>query len=283
MHEPAPGAAEPRVTVIEPPRGLGAPDWREVWRLRGLLSMFLWRDMVVRYKQTMLGVFWIVLQPLMVTAIYSVFFGYIARIPTEGKPYPVYVLATIVLWQFFARTVSEAGTSVHAQQALIGKVYFPRVVLPISAALSSGVDFLINFAVGLLVISAMGYPPSPRVAAAPLFFLATAAFAVGLGFWLSALDALYRDVRYLLSSVLQVWYFATPILYPITAIPESWRWVFWLNPMVPLVQGFRWCVLDGVAPPDTLHLGLSVALIVAVFYSGAAFFHRVEHTIVDRV
>ena len=271
------------VTVIEPPRGLGTPDWNAVWRLRGLLSMFLWRDVVVRYKQTMLGVLWIVLQPLMVTAIYTMFFGYIARIPTEGKPYPVFVLTTIVLWQFFARTVSEASTSVHAQQALIGKVYFPRVVLPISAALSSAVDFVINFAVGLLAIWALGYPPPLRVAGALLFFLATGAFAVGLGFWLSALDALYRDVRYLLSFVLQVWYFATPILYPIAAIPEQWRWVFWLNPMVPLVLGFRWCVLDGVTPPDPLQLGLSGVVIAVVFYSGAVFFHRIEDTIVDRV
>jgi lipopolysaccharide transport system permease protein len=274
---------EPGVTVIEPARGFGTPDWTAVWRLRGLLSVFLWRDIAVRYKQTMLGVFWIVLQPLMVTAIYSVFFGYIARIPTEGKPYPVYVLATIVLWQFFARTLSEAGTSVHAQQALIGKVYFPRVVLPISAALSSAIDFLINFAVGLLVISAMGYPPPLRVAGALLFFVASGAFAIGLGFWLSALDALYRDVRYLLSFVLQVWYFATPILYPIAAIPEQWRWVFWLNPMVPLVLGFRWCVLEGVAPPDSLQLALSASVIALVFYSGSVFFHRIEHSIVDRV
>src|SRR5438309_1115656 len=129
----------PTVTVIEPPRGFGTPDWAALWRLRGLLAVFLWRDVVVRYKQTVLGVFWILLQPLMVTAIYSLFFGYIARIPSEGKPYAVYILATIVLWQFFARTVSEAGTSVHAQQSLIGKVYFPRVALPISAMLSSSV------------------------------------------------------------------------------------------------------------------------------------------------
>ena len=283
MIEPGHGTAKADVTVIEPPHGLGTPDWRAVWRLRGLLSMFLWRDVMVRYKQTLLGVFWIVLQPLMTTAIYSVFFGYIARIATEGKPYPVYVLATIVLWQFFVRTLSDASTSVHSQQSLIGKVYFPRVILPISVALSSAFDFLINFSVSLLIISAMGYPPPLRGAGALLFFVAAAVFAVGLGFWLSALDALYRDVRYLLSFVLQVWYFATPILYPISAIPERWHWVFWLNPMVPLVQGFRWCVLSDVTPPDSLQLLLTLAIIAIVFYSGSVFFHRVEHTIVDRV
>src|SRR5262249_40309284 len=146
------------------------------------------------------------------------------------------------------------GTSVHAQQSLIGKVYFPRVLLPVSAMLSSALDFVINFIVGILIISAMGYPPGAKILFAPIFFLLTALLGLGFGFWLSALDALYRDVRYLINLVLQAWYFATPILYPISAVPERWHWIFWLNPMVPLVSGFRWCVLDGVAPPDMTQL-----------------------------
>ncbi len=271
------------VTVIAPRRGWAALDLREIWQFRELLYMLAWRDIKVRYKQTAIGAAWAILQPLAAMIVFTVFLGRLAKLPSDGLPYPLFTYAGLLLWQFFARALSEASTSLVANERIVTKVYFPRVLLPASVVLAGLVDFLI--AAGLLVALMLyyGHAPGWAIAAAPLFVALAVFLALGVSFWLSALDVEFRDVRYTLPFLTQIWLFATPVVYPSSLVPEGWRAIYGLNPMVGVIEGFRWAVLGQTAPPDGAMLAVSAGVTAVLFVTGMAFFRRMERTFADRI
>jgi lipopolysaccharide transport system permease protein len=278
------GAATTRfVTEIKPRNGWISVDFAELWRYRTLLSIFVWRDLKVRYKQTMLGVVWLVLQPLAMTVVYSIFFGYIARVPSEGVPYPVFVLSGIVVWQFFSRAVNEGSTSLAAQQALIGKIYFPRLIAPLTSMAGAFVDFMIMFVVLLLAMAYFGALPTWRIAFMPFFLLGLGGFALAISLVLAGLDAIFRDVRYALGFVMQVWYFCSPVIYPVELVPERFQTLYLLNPTTPLVQGFRWSILNGPVMPPLWSIALSAVVTLVALLVGLAVFQRMERNVVDKI
>jgi lipopolysaccharide transport system permease protein len=269
--------------VVTARRGWQSIDLREIWGARSLLWLFIKRDLTVRYKQTIFGVLWVLLQPLSLTIVYSIFFGYIARIPSEGVPYPVFVLGGTILWQAFSRGMSDAGVSLVMQQGIIAKIYFPRPIIPLTPVISAFFDCAVML---LLLIGLMlfyGMRPHWTIIFAPAFALLAATLAYAIGLWLSALDAIYRDVRYALTFLIQFWYFATPVIYPVTIAPPRFRFLFALNPLTAPIEGFRWAVTGNTTPPDALTLALSLATTGVLLLGGLAFFRRIERSVVDRI
>jgi lipopolysaccharide transport system permease protein len=275
-------AEEPAVLVIQPSTGWTALDLAELWRYRELILFLAWRDIKVRYRQTVLGIAWAVLQPVFTMIIFSVFFGRLAGMPSDGLPYPIFVYCALLPWQLFAFSLTESSNSLVANQQLITKVYFPRLVIPVSVILASLLDFVIAFAV---LIGMMGYYhiiPTQALWTLPLFVLLAVSLALGVGLWLSALNVRYRDVRYTLPFLTQVWLFATPIAYPSSLVPEPWRVLYGINPMAGVVEGFRWALLNtGTAPGDMLTVSVVVTLVIVV--SGLYYFRRMERTFADTV
>src|SRR6059058_3527371 len=272
----------PTTIRIEPPRSLLELRLREVWAYRELLYFFVWRDVKIRYKQTAIGVLWVVLQPVLTMLAFTLFFGRLAKLPSEGLPYPVFYFAALVPWTYFSYALQMTTNVVVDNQRLITKVYFPRLILPISAALSGLVDFAIGF--GVLAIFTLAYGIRPTLAALWLPALLALAFftALGVGLWLSALNALYRDVRYVIPFLIQFWMFASPVAYPSSLVPVKWRWLYGLNPMAGVIDGFRWAITGrGQAPsPILLASGTAVAMVVL---GGLFFFNRMETAMADRV
>ena len=234
---------------IEPPRGLFELRVREVWAYRELLYFFVWRDVKVRYKQTVIGVAWVVLQPLLTMGIFTLFFGRLAKLPSNGLPYPVFYFAALVPWTYFSTALQNCTNVVVENQRVITKVYFPRLVLPISAVVSGLVDFAIGFVALLVVTAIYGITPTLAVLWLPVLLLLAVLTALGVGLWMSALNALYRDVRYVVPFLVQFWMFASPVAYPSSLVPQRWRWLYGLNPMAGVIDGFRWALTGhGVAP-----------------------------------
>jgi lipopolysaccharide transport system permease protein len=290
MRTPVPAATvtssfaddEARVVVIEPPRGWSTLGVRELWEYRELLYFLTWRDIKVRYKQTALGVAWAILQPLSTMLVFSLFFGRLAKIPSEGVPYPLFSFAALVPWTFFANGLTLAANSVVTSQTLVTKIYFPRLAIPIAGVLAGAVDFALAF---VLLLGLMLYygvtPPLQALWVVPLSVLALVS-TLGIGFWLAALNVQYRDVRYAVPFLIQLWLFATPIAYPSSLLSEPWRTVYALNPMVGIVEGFRWALLGTNTPPSGMLVVSSlVALLVAI--GGALYFRRMEQTFADVV
>ncbi len=267
---------------IEPPRGLFELRLREVWAYRELLYFFVWRDVKIRYKQTAIGILWVVLQPVLNMLVFTLFFGHLAKLPSDGLPYPVFYFAALVPWTYFAYALQMTTNVVVDNQRLITKVYFPRLILPISAALSGLVDFGIGFVV--LALFTVAYGIRPTLAALWLPALLALAFftALGVGLWLSALNALYRDVRYVTPFLMQFWLFACPVIYPSTVIPPRWRWLYGLNPMAGVIDGFRWAITGRGHAPGLLLL-VSSAAVALVVLGGLFFFNRMETAVADRV
>ena len=272
----------PRSVVVEAPKGLVSLNLRDLWAYRELLYTFVWRDLKVRYKQTILGVSWALLQPLLTMAIFTVIFGRIARISSDGLPYPIFAYCALVPWYYFANALSQSSLVLVSHQHMITKVYFPRLVLPLSAVFSGLVDFAINFLFLLLMMLYFGFPLTARIAWMPLFLLLAIATAAGTGFWLSALHVLYRDVRFLVPFFTQIWMFVSPIVYPTSLVPSEWRPFYGINPMAGVVEGFRWILL-GTAPPDRGMLLISSGMVVLLCLSGLYFFRHVERTMADRI
>lgn len=267
-----------RPTVITPG---GALRLRELWEYRELLYFLTWRDVKVRYKQTALGVAWAVLQPLLAMFVFSLFFGRLARMESDGLPYPLFNLAGLVPWTFFVFGLSESANSLVASRPLLTKVYFPRLAIPLATVLAGLVDFSIAFVLLLVVTAWYGVAPGPEaVAVLPLVLLAFTT-AAGVGMWFAALNVRYRDVRYVLPFVTQLWLFATPIVYPSSLVPEAWRPAYALNPMVGVVDGFRWALLGAEPPGATLAISAGAALLVAA--GGLWYFRRTERTFADIV
>ena len=267
---------------IEPPSGLFELRLREVWAYRELLYFFVWRDVKIRYKQTAIGVLWVVLQPVLNMLVFTLIFGRLAKLPSDGLPYPVFYFAALVPWTYFAYALQMTTNVVVENQRLITKVYFPRLILPISSALSGLVDFAIGFVV--LVIFALAYRIHPTFAALwlPVFLLLALLTALGVGLWLSALNALYRDVRYVIPFLVSFWMFASPVAYPSSLVPARWRWIYGLNPMAGVIDGFRWAITGRGSAPSLLLLASSFA-VALVLLGGLVFFNRMETTVADRV
>jgi lipopolysaccharide transport system permease protein len=271
----------PSVTV----RSGGAPlgvDLHALWEHRELLFFLVWRDIKVRYRQTVLGIMWAVLQPLAIAMSISMLFGRLVHVPQGELPYPVFAYAGMVLWQLFSQGMLECSNSLLANQQLVTKVYFPRLFLPLSTVLAS----LLDFAISLLVLAGfLGWfriAPQVGLLLIPVFVIMTAATALGIGLWLAALNVKYRDVRYTLAFLIQFWFFATPIAYPSSAVPERWQALYALNPMVGIVEGFRWALRGAGALPGQ-SLAISAGVIAVIFVGGLYYFQRTEDTFADYI
>ncbi|MDT7947021.1 MAG: ABC transporter permease [Thermoflexus sp.] len=270
------------VFIIRPSKGLVALNLRELWQYRELLYILIWRDIKVRYKQTAIGAAWAVIQPFFAMVVFSLIFGRLAKIPSEGLPYPIFAYSALLPWQFFAKALTEASTSLVVNERVITKVYFPRLLVPTAVVLAGLLDFGIAFLILLGMMVFYGITPSWFILFIPLFLLLAIITALGVSLWLSALDVEYRDVRYTLPFLTQLWFFATPVVYPSTIVPPSWRALYGLNPMVGVIEGFRWALL-GSAPPDPRMLLVSSLLASLLFISGLIYFRRMERTLADRI
>lgn len=267
-------------THLEPPGRWAGPGLRDLWRYRELLFFLAWRDVKVRYKQTLLGAAWAVLQPFLTMVVFSVFFGRLAGLPSDDLPYPLFTYAGLLPWQLFAYALTESSNSLVNNQRLIAKVYFPRLVVPISAALSGLVDFGISFLVLLGMMLFYGTPLTARVLFLPFLILLTLVSALALGLWLAALNVQYRDVRYIIPFIVQLGFFLTPIAYSASLVPTSLQPLYALNPMVGVVTGFRWALLGSEAPAGTLIL-VSTVVALLLLAGGLLFFRRMEDTFAD--
>ena len=268
--------------TIEPPRAALQIGLAELWKHRELLYFLTWRDIKVRYKQTALGVAWAVLQPLATMAVFSLFFGRLARMPSEGVPYPLFVFAALVPWTFFANGLTQGANSVVLNQNLVTKIYFPRLAIPIATVLAGAVDFVLSFVLLVALMIYYGVPLSPRMLWVVPFSLLALTTALGVAFWLAALNVKYRDVRYTVPFLVQLWLFATPIAYPSTLLGEPWRTVYGVNPMSGVVEGFRWALLGTGAGPGGM-VPVSAVAALLLMLSGAVYFRRMERTFADVV
>jgi lipopolysaccharide transport system permease protein len=272
--------AQPTVLLIRPARGWLRLNLPELWEYRELLYFLVWRDIKVRYKQTALGAAWAVLQPLLTMAVFSVFFGRLAKVPSDGVPYPVFAYTALLPWQLFAYALTESANSLVGSQNLLKKVYFPRLVVPISSVLSGLVDFAISFVVLLGLMLYYGVVPTRSIVLLPAFVLLALTTALSVGLWLSALNVQFRDVRYTIPFLTQFWMFGTPVAYPSSLVPERWRPLLGLNPMAGVVDGFRWALLGQSASPGPL-LWVSVAAVLILLAGGLMYFRRMESTFAD--
>jgi lipopolysaccharide transport system permease protein len=275
-------AGAPAIVRIEPPRGLFELRLRELWEYRELLYFFVWRDVKVRYKQTVIGVAWVILQPLMTMGVFTIFFGRLAKLPSQGLPYPVFYFAALVPWTYFATALTSCTAIVVSNQHVITKVYFPRLILPLAAVCSGLVDFAIGFVVMIALTLAYGFRPTFAALLLPLLILLALLTALGIGLWTSALNALYRDVASIIPFVVQFWMLASPVAYPSSLVPERWRWLYGLNPMAGVIEGFRWALTGHGQAPGLLMLA-SAGMVAVVLVGGLLFFQRIEGTIADRV
>ena len=268
--------------VIRPSKGWVNLNLGDLWRYRELVFFLAWRDISVRYKQTVLGAAWAILQPFFTMVVFSVFFGSLAKVPSDGLPYPIWSFCALLPWQLFAYSLAESGNSLVANQNLITKVYFPRVVIPIAATLGGLLDFIIAFAflVGMMLFYHVS--PTSAIWTLPLFIILAIITALGAGLWLSALNVEYRDVRYTITFLIQFWMFVTPIAYPSSLIPAALRPIYGLNPMAGVVEGFRWALLGSGNAPGIM-TGVSVVIAILLFLSGLAYFRRMERSFADKI
>lgn len=268
--------------TIQPSHGWVSLDLKGLWEYSELLYFLAWRDIKVRYKQTVLGVAWAILQPFLTMVVFSIFFGRLAKIPSDGIPYPIFAYCALVPWQLFANALNQSGNSLVANQQLITKVYFPRLIIPLSAVLSGLVDFAIAFVVLLGMMFYYGIYPTMAIVTLPLLILFAIATALAIGLWLSALNVQYRDVRYTIPFLTQFWLFVTPIAYPSSLVPEQWRILYSLNPMAGVVEGFRWALL-GKAVEIGPQVMVSALVVIVFLLGGLIYFRRMEKTFADVV
>ena len=265
---------------IRPSRGAAPINLAALWRCRELLYFLTWRDLKVRYKQTLLGVAWVLLQPLLIMAVFSIFFGLLMKVPSDGIPYPVFTFCALVPWQLVANSFSDASNSLIANQNLITKVYFPRMIIPLSAVLARLVDFACALLVLLGLMLYYNIMPSAAIWTLPLFILFALANGIGVGLWLSALSVKYRDAQHMIPFITQLWFFLSPVVYPASLVPKDWQFLYALNPMVGVIEGFRWALLaKGDGPGPTLIV--SVAIAAFLLGGGLLYFRRQEGTVAD--
>ena len=274
------GEMRPPTVVIQAQRGFGDLDIAALWEYRELLYFLVWRDVKVRYKQTLMGAAWAIFQPAISMAIFTLVFGNLAKIPSDGLPYAVFVYTALLPWIYFSQALIRCGNGLVSNAHLITKVYFPRLIIPLADVVAPAVDFLCGFLVLLGLIAWFGIVPSWGVLALPVFFLLAMLTALAIGLWLSPLNARYRDVGVTIPFLIQVWMFASPVVYPVSLIPESWRLVYSLNPMVGVIEGFRWGLL-GKENPNFTPMLVSVFVVLLLLVGGVIFFKRMERTFTD--
>jgi lipopolysaccharide transport system permease protein len=266
---------------ISPPKKWIPVNLRELWNYRELLYSFTWRDVKIRYKQTALGFLWAVIQPLFMMLIFTVFFGRLAKIPSDGVPYPLFVLAALLPWTLFAEGITRSTSSMITNANIMTKVYFPRLIMPFSGVLSPLVDFIFAFSILIVMMAWYGFIPTLNIIFLPLFILLALATSLGIGLWLSALNVKYRDFQYTIPFMIQLGLFASPVVYPASLVPESVRFLYGLNPMAGVIEGFRWALL-GTQMPGTMIL-VSVGVVIVLLVSGAFYFRKMEQYYADVV
>jgi lipopolysaccharide transport system permease protein len=269
-------------TVIEPPKGWFSLNLKEVWAYRELLGLLARRDVSVRYKQSFVGIGWAVIQPIMTMLIFTIIFGRFAKLPSEGIPYPVFTYCALLPWNYFARSLGDSSDSLVASSSLITKVYFPRLILPFSKVVAGLIDFAIAFIILILMMLWYRIVPTAGLLLLPLFMLIAMISALGVGLWLTALNVKYRDVKFIVPFLTQFWLYASPVAYSITIVPQKWQWFYSLNPMVGVVEGFRWALL-GKAPPNVEMMLISFACVLVLLVSGLFYFKKMEQTFADIV
>lgn len=270
------------VTLIEPSQGWVSLKLQEMWAYRELLYFLTWRDIKVHYKQTILGGAWAIIQPFFTMVVFSLFFGRLAGMPSDGIPYPIFSYAALVPWTFFANGLNQSSNSLVGSSNLIKKVYFPRLIIPISSVISGAVDFTLAFTVLLGMLFYYGIVPTWNVVWLPLLFLLALVTALGVGLWLSAMNVKFRDVRYIVPFLTQFWLFATPIAYPSSLLSEPWRTIYAINPMVGVVEGFRWALVGANTKPGPV-IAISSIAAVTILITGAFYFRRMEKSFADLV
>ncbi|MCA9761394.1 MAG: ABC transporter permease [Streptococcus sp.] len=268
--------------IIKPSKGWLSLNLRELWEYHELAFFLAWRDVSVRYKQTVLGILWALIQPFFMMIVFSIFLGKMAKVPSDGLPYPIFAYTALLPWQYFASVLSESSNSLVLNQNLIKRVYFPRFILPISNILAPAIDFSIAFVLLLFMMLYYGIYPTANIIYLPVFLFLSIITSLGVSFWLSALNIQYRDVRYAIPFLVQLWMFSSPVVYPASVIPEKWLWLYSLNPMTGVLEGFRWAIL-GAGTVEWTSTGLSIFVALFIFVSGAYFFRRMEKTFADMV
>lgn len=276
------GVKEQYEVIIRPNTGWRSLDLKEVWRFRELIFVFAWREISVLYKQAVIGIGWVVFQPLITVAIFTIIFGRLANIPSDGLPYPVFALAGLLPWQYFAKSVSMGSNSLISNKSILTKTFFPRLILPLSGVLAGVADLLIGLCLLLCLMLFYGTPLSTHLFILPVLLIFAVLLALGFAVTLAGLNAIYRDVGLVLPFVLQMWMYATPIIYPVSFIPEKWQWLVKLNPMFGIITGIRWAVLSSGAL-DTYALLISVSWIIVLLWGGSQLFKRLEAEFVDRL
>lgn len=272
--------SEMPVTFIRPAKGWFHLGLKELWEYHELLFFLAWRDIKVRYKQTMLGATWAIIQPFCTMVVFSIFFGKLGKIPSDGIPYPIFSFVALVPWTFFASSLAQSSNSLVSSANLLKKIYFPRLIIPISAVSSHLIDFFFAFLVLLGMMVYYHVSPTPAVVWLPLFLLLALITSLGVGLWLSAMNIKYRDIKYTIPFLSQIWMFMTPIAYPSSLLPEPWRSLYGINPMAGVVEGFRWALLGSATHPGPMLIVSSLVSIIILF-SGVLYFRKMERTFAD--
>jgi lipopolysaccharide transport system permease protein len=272
----------PDVINIRPSQGLFDLDLKGVWRYRELLAVLVWRDIQILYKQAALGAGWAIIQPLFAVFIFTVVFGMFARMPTDGVPYPVFAFAAVLPWTYFAECVRRASTTLVNDSELVRKVYFPRLVMPLAAVIAPLLDFLIAFVVLMVMMVIYDVSFTWKLLAVFPLILVAGLLALAIGMWLAPINVRFRDVKHTIPFIMQVWMYASPIVYPLSIVPEQYRALYALNPMVGVIEGFRWAVLDH-PQPDMFAIGVSLSMIVVALLTGVVFFKKMERSFADLI
>jgi len=269
--------------VLKPPSGWTALNLGDLWRYRELIYFMTWRDLKVRYKQTLLGASWAILRPFMTMVVFSIFFGNLAKVPSDGMPYPIFSYTALVPWELFVTALTVASRSLVVNSNMITKIYFPRIILPLSSILAGVVDFFIALLVLIGMMIYYGVRPGPAIWTLPIFLLMALVAAIGVGLWLSALNVQYRDIGYITPFLTQFWLFITPIAYPASLVPGKWRIFFALNPMTGVVDGFRWALLNNQQSAPNAMWVVSSLIAVLILISGLFYFRRMERNFADMI
>lgn len=270
------------MVVIQPRRSVFFLDLHTVWQYRELLYFLVWRDVKVRYRQTLIGAVWVVLQPLITMVVFTIVFSNFARIPSDGLPYPIFAYAALLPWNYFSQATARSGASFVGAANVIGKVYFPRFILPLAAAVAPLIDFVTTFVILLGMMAWFGIWPSRTILTLPPLLLLTLLTALAVGMWLSTLNVKYRDVGQIIPLLLQLWMFASPVVYPVSLVPERWRLIYSLNPMVGVIEGFRWALL-GKGSPNFAVIGASAVVVLGILLAGIVYFNYMEQSFADVV
>jgi len=280
MHQPKTSVTS--TIRIEPSSGWLTLDLRSVWAYRELLYFLAWRDVKVRYKQTVLGIAWAVIQPLITMAIFTVIFSYIGRFPSDGLPYPIFAYSGLIAWIYFATAVTQSGNSLRGDVRLIEKIYFPRLIIPLSTVITPLMDFLCSLLVLLGMMYWFGITPTWNVLFLPFFLLVALLTAFSVSLWLAPLNLMYRDIGHTIPFVIQIWMYASPLVYPVSVIPDKWQLLYSLNPMVGVIEGFRWALLGHKSTAFDM-MTVSGIVVISLMWCGLIFFRRMERTFADVV